>query len=95
MQRYGSRAVIFVGVWRCEPGADSKELEGGGATGEALACCAFLALMDLILSRSQALTDQVVDRVGTPWGEVLSLNTDALLFSLPKSCPKRKGFAVF
>lgn len=58
------KQLFLLGCECGESGADREGLEGGEATGEALACCAFHALMDLILSRSQALTDQVVDRLG-------------------------------
>lgn len=88
------KQLFLLGCEGGESGADREGLEGGGAIGEVLACCTFHALMDLILSRSQALTDQVVDRLRNSWGEVLSLDTDAILFSLPKSCPERKGLAV-
>lgn len=42
--------------------------------------------------RSQALTDQVVCRVGTSWEEVLNLDTVATFFFLPKSSLGEKAF---
>lgn len=46
------KQLFLLGCEGGESGADREGLEGGGAAGEALACCAFHALMDLILSRS-------------------------------------------
>ena len=43
--------------------------------------------------RSQALTDQVVCRVGTSWEEVLNLDTVATFFFPPQVQPRRKGLS--
>lgn len=46
------KQLFLLGCEGGESGADREGLEGEGAAGEALACCAFHALMDLILFRS-------------------------------------------